>query len=120
MNKRGFIGGLGALVAAPAVICSGILMPLRGVIMRLVATSIIYGPDDAILATNPIYADGVVFSPDEIMWNAGDLAEGAMREVVTFTKPFDTGSVKLHALRRELLPVGIVSAWTAEKMVAPV
>lgn len=33
MNRRGFIGGLISAVAAPLVVRSGVLMPLRGLVM---------------------------------------------------------------------------------------
>lgn len=33
MNRRGFLTGLTAALAAPAVIGSGVLMPLRGIVM---------------------------------------------------------------------------------------
>lgn len=33
MNRRGFLKGLASALAAPAVVCSGVLMPLRGLVM---------------------------------------------------------------------------------------
>jgi hypothetical protein len=33
LNRRGFLTGLASALAAPAVVRSGILMPLRGVVM---------------------------------------------------------------------------------------
>lgn len=33
MNRRGFLGGLGSLLAAPAIVQFASLMPVRGIIM---------------------------------------------------------------------------------------
>lgn len=33
MNRRGFLTGMAAAIAAPAVVRSGVLMPLRGIVM---------------------------------------------------------------------------------------
>ena len=39
LSRRGFIGGLGALIAAPAIVRAASLMPVRGIVMDVYGRS---------------------------------------------------------------------------------
>lgn len=43
LSRRGFLSGLGAALAAPAVVRSGILMPLRGIVMAPAIDDDVFG-----------------------------------------------------------------------------
>lgn len=49
MNRRGFLRGLGSLIAAPAIVQASSLMPVRGIIMPTELLTV-YGASPAMIA----------------------------------------------------------------------
>ena len=59
MNRRGFLGGILAASFAPAIVGSGVLMPVRQIILPALGESWVYVPRLCVVTGDTIdFADG--------------------------------------------------------------
>lgn len=79
LSRRGFIGGLGAILAAPAIVKASSLMPVRALVPTLYGDGI----HDDTEALNYLFARGRIFTPTGIIkdWGDGIVIDGGHYKV---------------------------------------